>query len=354
MSLGGGTDACSSSNGSAYQKVLTNVTGMGVLVVVSAGNGGSPGSTAPVELPANCSAVVPGVLAVAGLRNVGTKVGYSSFGAEGSIAAPAGNCIVNAPPCLRSIDTTTNSGATVPAANSYTDEANPNLGTSFSAPIVSGIAALMCSVNNNLTPAQLASRIKLNSTAFPAGAAGVPTCPTNDPVSGECVCPNDGSQCGAGMVNAYKAVQAAQKPIGVIVIPNTVVAGSVFDASRSVAGCDASKAPPVPLSIASYQWTASPISIIVNGASTPQVKINPAPGTLTLTVTDSAGNFDVETVTLTANSATTTAPSSAGSSASACPTPVTVTPEAPVVTELLAWQRGAQCHRYTHHYADQQ
>ncbi len=116
LSLGGGTDACSSSNGSAYQKVLTNVTGMGVLVVVSAGNGGSPGSTAPVELPANCSAVVPGVLAVAGLRNVGTKVGYSSFGAEVSIAAPAGNCIVNAPPCLRSIDTTTNSGATVPGS----------------------------------------------------------------------------------------------------------------------------------------------------------------------------------------------------------------------------------------------
>ena len=43
----------------------------------------------------------------------------------------------------------------MPGENSYTNEMNPNLGTSFSAPIVSGIAALMRSVNNNLTPAQL-------------------------------------------------------------------------------------------------------------------------------------------------------------------------------------------------------
>ena len=32
-------------------------------------------------------------MAVAGLRNVGTKVGYSSFGAEVGVSAPAGNCV---------------------------------------------------------------------------------------------------------------------------------------------------------------------------------------------------------------------------------------------------------------------
>ncbi len=108
----------------------------------------------------------------------------------------------------------------------------------------------------------------------------------NDATSGECVCPNDDSQCGMGMVDAYKAVLAAQKPIGVIVIPTNVAAGSVFDASGSVAACNTSVAPPVPLSVASYKWTASPMSIIVSGASTPQVTVNPAAGTLTLTVTD--------------------------------------------------------------------
>ncbi len=81
LSLGGGTDSCSSANGAPYQSAFTTVTAMDILIVISAGNGGTPGTTAPVELPANCSAVVPGVIAVAGLRNVGTKVGYSSFGA---------------------------------------------------------------------------------------------------------------------------------------------------------------------------------------------------------------------------------------------------------------------------------
>src|ERR1700692_3754433 len=123
---------------------------MGVLIVASAGNGGST-----VDEPANC----PGVLAVAGLRNVGTKVGYSSFGPEVSVAAPAGNCINTGGNCLRSIDTTTDLGLTGPLAGSnytYTNETNTNLGTSFSAPIVSAIAALMRSVNHNLGPAQLA------------------------------------------------------------------------------------------------------------------------------------------------------------------------------------------------------
>ncbi len=121
---------------------------MGVLVVASAGN-----ESGPVDIPANCS----GVLAVAGLRNVGTKVGYSSLGPEVGIGAPAGNCVNSTAgaPCLRSIDTTVNEGLTTPAASGYTDQTNSNLGTSFSAPIVSGIAALMRAANANLTPPQL-------------------------------------------------------------------------------------------------------------------------------------------------------------------------------------------------------
>ncbi len=90
---------------------------MGVLVIVSAGNGGAPGAAAPVDTPANCSLLVPGVMGVVGLRNVGTKVGYSSFGSGASIAAPAGNCVQSSGDCLRSIDTTTNLGTTVPGGN---------------------------------------------------------------------------------------------------------------------------------------------------------------------------------------------------------------------------------------------
>src|SRR5450631_4951166 len=203
----GGSGTCTTTG---YPTVIDSLTKMGVLIVASAGN-----ESGPVDVPANC----PGVLAVAGLRNVGTKVGYSSFGAQVGIAAPAGNCINSSGACLRSIDTTYNVGLTTPGANGYTDQTNFNLGTSFSAPIVSGIAALMRAVNANLTPPQLIARIKASAMQFPP-AGSVPVCDATTG-TGECACPNDGTQCGAGMINAFSAVKAAQKPIAAIASPVT-------------------------------------------------------------------------------------------------------------------------------------
>ena len=111
----------------------------------SAGNEGGP-----VASPANC----PGVAAVAGVRHAGTKVGYSSLGREVALSAPAGNCVnTNGGPCLFSIDTTSNAGDTAPTTPIYTDQLNFTVGTSFSSPMVAGIAALMLSVNGNLKPA---------------------------------------------------------------------------------------------------------------------------------------------------------------------------------------------------------
>jgi serine protease len=337
LSLGGdGTGGCPSS----YQSALTAVTGLGVVIVAAAGNGGTPGTTAPVDAPGNCSAQVPGLIAVAGLRNVGTKVGYSSFGAEVGISAPAGNCIQTSGDCLRSIDTTSNSGTTVPAADTYTNEQNYNLGTSFATPIVAGVAALMRSVNANLTPAQLVARLEGSATPFPANTGNVPVCPNNDASSGECSCPPSG-QCGSGMVNALSAVNAALRPIVAIAIPTSVVAGSQLDASGSLPACNPgtlSTATPAPLSLVSFAWTAQPTSLISGAANTPKVTVNPGSGgVLTLTVTDSAGNSDTETVTLRPNSAVSSAPDSvAGSSATACPTALEITPSAPTVSEAFA------------------
>jgi serine protease len=332
----GGTGSCPTS----YQTALTAVTGLGVLIVAAAGNGGTPGTTAPVDAPGNCSVDVPGLIAVAGLRNVGTKVGYSSFGAEVGVSAPAGNCIQTSGDCLRSIDTTTNAGTTVPDVDAYTNEQNSNLGTSFATPIVAGVAALMRSVNANLTPAQVAARLEGSATAFPANTGNVPVCPNNDASSGECSCPPSG-QCGSGMVNALSAVNAALKPIVAIAIPTSVSAGSVLDASGSLAACNPatlSTATPAPLRLVSYAWTAQPASLISAGANSPQVTVNPGGGgVLTLTVTDSAGNSDTETVTLRANSVVSTAPASAaGSSATACPTALEITPTAPTVSESFS------------------
>ena len=79
MSLGA-VGSCPAS----YQQMVDELVSEGVLVVVSAGNEGGP-----VDAPANCA----GVAGIAGLRQVGTKVGYSSLGPEIALSAPAGNCV---------------------------------------------------------------------------------------------------------------------------------------------------------------------------------------------------------------------------------------------------------------------
>jgi serine protease len=323
LSLGGST-TCPTD----YQDALSTVTGLGVLVVASAGNSTTAvTATSSVAAPANCSALVPGVLAVAGLRNVGTKVGYSSLGPEVGIAAPAGNCINSSGDCLRSIDTTVNLGTTIPGTNGYTNETNSNLGTSFSAPIVAGIASLMRAVNYNLTPAQLVARVESSASAFPANTGNLPVCPNLDSTTDECACPASG-QCGTGMANALSAVQAAQQPIAAVSLPATISAGTtaVFNASGSAASCNRS--------IVSYAWTASGGISIASGANAAQVSILPGNGTLTLTVTDSAGASDTATVAVSATSASSTAPAAAGTAA--CPAALSTTPAPPTVTQTFA------------------
>jgi serine protease len=319
LSLGGTGGACPSD----YQSLVTQLASMGVLLVASAGN-----ESGPVDIPANC----PGVLAVAGLRNVGTKVGYSSLGPEVGIGAPAGNCVntTAGAPCLRSIDTTVNEGLTIPAANGYTDQTNSNLGTSFSAPIVSGIAALMRAANANLTPAQLIARMKASASPYPQPVTTPPTpqCVNGSTSSVECACTT--TTCGAGMVNAFSAVKAALNPIAAVKIPAGFTSGSgTFDAGGSAPACGAT--------IASYAWTSTPAIHIVSGATSSTVNVMATgAGTLTLVVTDSSGNTDTAIVTFTASSATTTAPAVAGSAASACIAPITVVPFAPGVGEVFS------------------
>ena len=90
----------------------------GTVIVAAAGNS----SGHAVGTPANCS----GVIAVAGLRHAGTKVGFSSLGPEVAISAPGGNCVNTAPdsPCLYPILTTTDSGDDGAGDSTYTDSFN--------------------------------------------------------------------------------------------------------------------------------------------------------------------------------------------------------------------------------------
>jgi len=328
LSLGG-----SGNCPSAYAYAINSLTAVGVLIVAAAGN-----TSGPVDAPANCA----GVLAVAGLRNVGTKVGYSNMGAQVGISAPAGNCVTYGGSCLKSIDTTANTGLTVPADSTYTNEANPNLGTSFSAPIVAGTAALMRAVNANLTPTQLIARLKSSASPFPQ-PAGFPVCPavaTNG--SEECACPNDGSQCGAGMLNALSAVHEALRPIAAVLLPATTAVGSsaTLDATGSAASCGRT--------VASYAWTASGgVNLAPGTAGAAKATVTPtgSAGSITLVITDSAGAVDAAILSVGADGSITAAaitPAAAGTDATACPRTLMFTPAAPTVTESFSPESVAE------------
>jgi serine protease len=310
----GAAQPCSTSE----QDAVDEIKARGVVIVASAGNDGGP-----VNTPANCS----GVIAVAGLRHAGTKVGYSSLSstaARVTIAAPAGNC-VNIDPgseCLYSIETTSDDGRTAQGNPIYTysvfmpgysgNSTNvANVGTSFAAPMVSGVAALMASVNPNLTPSLLATRMQDAATRFPTPAVDengdpIATCAVRsaatdssgnytdvpaDPVA--CVCTT--GTCGAGMVNAATAVAAALRPIARFTASDGT--GSVgqtitLDGSASAAATGHT--------IATWAWSSNP-SVSIAGASRVVASfVFPAlrPITVTLTVTDDAGRADSTTLTI--------------------------------------------------------
>jgi hypothetical protein len=208
MSLGG-AGACPAT----YTDAIGEVTAAGAVIVVSAGN--SAGHA--LASPANCS----GVIAVAALRHAGTKVGFSDLGLDVAISAPGGNCVNVAAgsPCLYPILTTSDAGTTTPVGPIYTDSFKFSVGTSFSAPLVSGTAALMLSVQPALTPQQVRQVLQATSRMFPTtgGDNGdgtpVPQCtvPQYDSLGNpvdqlQCYCTT--YSCGAGMLDAGAALSA--------------------------------------------------------------------------------------------------------------------------------------------------
>jgi serine protease len=202
----------------SYQSVVDDIIAAGTTLVIAAGN--TAGHMA--QSPANCR----GVIAVAALRHVGNKVGFSDLGPAVAISAPGGNCVnteANSA-CLYPILAAVNTGSTTPASSSYTDSYKISVGTSFSAPLVAGTAALMLSANPSLSPWQVRQLIQATARAFPTtgGDNGdgsiVPQCTlpqyddAGDPVDqGQCYCTT--YTCGGGMLDAAAAVAAAKNGV---------------------------------------------------------------------------------------------------------------------------------------------
>jgi serine protease len=300
MSLGG-SGVCSV----AYRDAIAEINARGTVVVVSAGN--STGHK--VGEPANC----PGAIGVSGLRNIGNKVGFSDIGPETSLSAPAGNCVNdNSGPCLFPILSARNTGLKGPVSSTYsTSTSSPSLGTSFSAPLVAGTAALMFSANPALTPQQV--KLLLQSSARPFPASG------GDPGASQCTAPQYDSSntaidqvqcycntgvCGAGMLDAGAAVTAATSGTATFAraridpSPARALSGQAVTLSGANSDVLAGR------SVTSYQWTLVDGGGIVTAISNPTARtasvVPSAAGTFTvrLTVTDSAQTSSSATMSI--------------------------------------------------------
>ncbi len=310
MSLGG-SGAC----GNAYQEAFTALRNAKVIVVAAAGNDDG----LAVDAPGNCQPATtdtdqtPIVIAVAGLRHAGDKVGYSDIGPQVTIAAPAGNCVntTSGSQCLYPILTATNSGTTTPVTNggTYSDGLNnPALGTSFATPMVTGTVALMLAANPALTNAQVISMLKSTARPFPTtgGTAGTIACtaPTTTEQD-ECYCTT--TTCGAGMLDAGNAVTAAATAATL----NASISGSSsVTVGNTVTLTGAASNGGGSIQVSSYAWsiTSGSSSATLSATSGSSVVLTGvAAGTVDvqLTVTDAVGATATTTAAVTVNAAST-------------------------------------------------
>jgi serine protease len=168
MSLGG-PGACDTTT----QNAINSARSRNTVVVVAAGNSNADASG---YSPASCA----GVVSVAATDRYGSRAYYSNYGSSVTIAAPGGDVRSSS---SNGILSTLNAGTTSPGADSYAYYQ----GTSMASPHVAAVVALMLSKKPSLTPDQVSSMLKSTARAFPGSCSG----------------------CGAGIVDAYAAVQAA-------------------------------------------------------------------------------------------------------------------------------------------------
>jgi putative cell wall-binding protein len=155
------------------QQVFNLVTSQGVLVVAAAGNQSQPAS---YSAPANCW----NTFSVGASATTGRRTRYSNFGSGVDVYAPGGDGHPGG------ILSTVDAGWQDPDGDAYQRQS----GTSMAAPVVAGVAALMKSVNPNLTPLDLARGLRASATRC------------------------NGDTCPTGIVNARVAVDFARGVTG--------------------------------------------------------------------------------------------------------------------------------------------
>jgi len=165
--------ACSA----GYSSVFDAVIAKGITVVAAAGNE----SRASLSFPGNCA----GVITVVATQALGDRATYSNYGSGTLISAPGGEFntgSTESPESRGGIISTSVDSANLP---SY----RISEGTSMATPVVSGIVALMYSMQPGITPARVRTILESSVRPFAPGS--------NCAISGGC---------GAGIINAQLAL----------------------------------------------------------------------------------------------------------------------------------------------------
>lgn len=164
------------------QAAITDVVKRGTVVVAGAGNDNRPAAD---SWPANCN----GVIGVGATRRTGARALYSNYGSPAvALSAPGAADQDSTIDLIRSLG---NAGTSTPGADAF---ASHN-GTSFAAPHVSGVAALMLALRPELKPNEVRELLMKSARPFVSG--------DNLPLP----CTN---ACGAGMLDATAALRAAR------------------------------------------------------------------------------------------------------------------------------------------------
>ena len=158
------------------QTAVNAINAAGAVVVVAAGN---EGDDVADSSPANCA----NVITVAATTRSGGRASFTNVGTAVAVSAPGGEF-------GDGVLTLFNDGLTSPIARPAGDVYAFVAGTSVAAAHVTGVAALLFSANERLSPAQVKEILTTTARPFPDSSCTTATC-------------------GAGIVDASAAVQSA-------------------------------------------------------------------------------------------------------------------------------------------------
>lgn len=267
----------------AFQEAVDAALAAGSIVVASTGND----SVNAVSQPANCR----GVIAVTAHTQRGDKASYANTGPGTALSAPGGGKGVSGLAGEGAgVVSTFDSGTTTPTGSAYASFQ----GTSAAAPHVSGVVALLASLQPTFTADAIQSILSSSARPFPANTACAGT-----------------TDCGAGLLDAQAAVARIDTPAPVVV---TSINPEGTAPTRSTIQLSATAWPGIGGNTAlRYAWiqTAGPAVTLSNSTSTNPTFVATDTGAryaFRITVTDGAGLSASNQATVTTNTAPTLSP----------------------------------------------